>query len=344
MRMSGSSRMDDIDSRMRYDTTNSFAKECARLCSLEKRKDTFFKKKVSKRFYHVHCPEDIKYPSINKSTKGWRKNTHEKGNGIQHHYNFRADPMLGLGHIAVRRIPCACEACVLQLSSPWQINKSHDKQPRYKPNNTQCCLWNVLGELNNWIIIKIVDDNNHNGKNINNITRSVFRNTLQSRVQGMMSLIEEGKYGAVSTTDDSAVSGYYICTFTSTPYILQETYINGPERIDVGDIVCDITWLNAVPKCKTLFSHGLKDDVSLNTVIRVQHIVDENVQYQPLNDPDILPTSMRSCFESLKLLNTIVISNDCHDNIVETIFARNHVDYEEDFDITEELSEDEEDM
>ena len=38
MRMSGSSRLDDIESRMRIDTTSSFAQECARLCSLNKRK------------------------------------------------------------------------------------------------------------------------------------------------------------------------------------------------------------------------------------------------------------------------------------------------------------------
>ena len=338
MRMSGSTRMDDIDSRMRCDTTHSFAEECARLCSLDKRKDSFLNKKLSKRFYHVHRSDDIKYSSINKTTKGWKKNTKEKGNGIQHHYNFRADPILGLGKIAVRRIPCSCDACVHQLSLPWELNKEFIKQPRYSSNNTERSLWPVLGELNNWILITIIDDNNDCIPEINNITKTVFKNTMQSRVQGMASIIEEGNYGAVSTCDDSAVSGYYICTFASTPYILQDSYINGSEKIQAGELVCDITWLNPVPMCKTMFSHAMKDDISLNSVIRVQHVVDDNVKYKLLDDITILPRSMRNRFQSLRNLNTIIIDNECHDNIVETIFARNHVDYQEDVEITDDSS------
>ena len=165
---------------------------------------------------------------------------------------------------------------------------------------------------------------------------------MQSRVQGMASIIQEGNYGAVSTSDDNAVSGYYICTFSSTPYILQEPYINGSEKVQAGELVCDITWLNPVPMCKTLFSHGLKDDSSLNSVIRVQHIVDGDVKYKFLDDITILPRSMRNRFQSLKDFNTIIIDDEYHDNIVETIFARNHVDYQEDVEISDESSVEEE--
>ena len=59
----------------------------------------------------------------------------EKRNGIQCHYNFRADPALGLGYVAVRRIPCACNACVSQLKEPWLLKKDFTHQPRYMPNN-----------------------------------------------------------------------------------------------------------------------------------------------------------------------------------------------------------------
>ena len=224
------------------------------------------------------------------------------------------------------------------MSLPWEVNKHFSKQPRYSPNNTQCSLWPVLGDLNNWILISIIDDNNDSLHEINNITKTVFKNTMQSRVQGMASIIQEGNYGAVSTSDDNAVSGYYICTFSSTPYILQDPYINGSEKVQAGELVCDITWLNPVPMCKTLFSHGLKDDSCLNSVIRVQHVVDENVKFMFLDDIAILPRSMRNRYQSLKDLNTIIIDDECHDDIVETIFARNHVDYQEDVEITDDLS------
>ena len=50
---------------------------------------------------------------------------------------------------------------------------------------------------------------------------------------------------------------------------------------------------------------------------------------------------MKNQFKSLKSLNTIIIKNECHDNIVETIFARNHADYQEDFEINEDISDNE---
>ena len=49
-------------------------------------------------------------------------------------YNYRADPDLGLGWIAVRRIPCACKACIDQLKLPWDHSKGKQDQPRYKRN------------------------------------------------------------------------------------------------------------------------------------------------------------------------------------------------------------------
>jgi len=39
--------------------------------------------------------------------------------GISAMYNFRADPDLGIGKIAIRRIYCACDGCMDQLNSVW---------------------------------------------------------------------------------------------------------------------------------------------------------------------------------------------------------------------------------
>ena len=44
----------------------------------------------------------------------------EKLMGISAMYNFRTDPDLGIGKIAIRRIPCACDGCLDQLNSVWK--------------------------------------------------------------------------------------------------------------------------------------------------------------------------------------------------------------------------------
>ena len=349
MCMSGSTRYDDIETRMSMfamteNSTLSFAQECARLCSQSNRKygvlnSEAYKKrklKLSERFYYVQDPDKVRYSNLCKRTKGWKKQVHnQKGNGIQYHYNFRADPVLGLGYIAVRRIPCACHACIDQLNKPWKLKTSFNDQPRYMPNNQNCILWNVLGELNNWILISISDSDSSTNDMSSRTTKTIFKNCLQSRAESLISTIEKGNYAAVATNDENAVSGYYICCFRSCAYVLQENYVNKSEHIRKGELVCDITWLNSVPSCNNLYSHGKKDEKSLHTIIKVKHVVDENIKFHFLKSSNILPRQMRNSFQELQSLNTIVVDDNCHDNIVEAIQARNHLDYNDIFECSD---------
>ena len=106
------------------------------------------------------------------------------------------------------------------------------------------------------------------------VIRNVFRETLQDRAFAMSSIIEPGKLGAIATTDASASSGYYVFSFTSSAYVLQEQIRNNSKKLPKGEYVCDITWLNPVPNCSRMYSHGFKDDSSLNSIIRI-HFFDE---------------------------------------------------------------------
>ena len=117
----------------------------------------------------------------------------------------------------------------------------------------------------------------------------------------MASQIQVGDYAAVSTTDERTLSGYYMCCITSKPYILNEdTDLKDADNIRKGELVCNITWLNQVPSCRTFFSHGLKDDLSLNSVTRIQYIIDPNVNYTFLESVDELPPKVRKRFHDLK--------------------------------------------
>ena len=80
-----------------------------------------------------------------------------------------------------------------------------------------------------------------------------------------------------------------------------------------------------------LYSHGLKDDTTLDSIIRIQHVVEENVTYRHLSPQDKLPKQIRPLFDTLVSKNTIVIDEDCHDRIIENIIAREHLDYEDFF-------------
>ena len=160
---------------------------------------------------------------------------------------------------------------------------------------------------------------------------SVFRSAMQSRSLAMVSVMEKGNYAAISTTDANAISGYYLCLLTSNAYTLQEPYTNKSERIAAGELVCNITWLNPVPHCRTMFSHGMKDEIHLQSVVRIQHVVDENVKFSYLTSSASLPKPMKCHLKSLMDKNTIIIDDCCHDEIVENIHARSHLDYDEYF-------------
>ena len=207
MCMSGCNRSDDVQTRMRMysitkESTLSFAEECARLCGQDDRKCGVLStpayqsrnRKLNERYYHVQDPNDMQYCHLSKATKGWINVRSQNCNGIRRHYNFRADPSLGHGCIAARRIPCMCVACVSQLKQPWLENTNFYKQPRYMSNNDKCSLWKVLGSLNNWRKITIVDRDSFSGKRSSNVTRNVLRRTLKDRTVAMMSVIEKDNY------------------------------------------------------------------------------------------------------------------------------------------------------
>ena len=342
MCMSGSTRADNIETRMSMyamtkDSTLSFAEECARLCGLESRKYGVAptsvhdkrKTKLNERFYHVQKPENVRYQNISKGTKGWIKHRNQKGNGIQHHYNFRADPALGVGFIAVRRIPCMCEGCITQLNSAWKANKHFGSQPRYSAANQDCVLWDVLGDLNDWRLVSIVDTDSSVSDDIKSTTHTIFESVIHDRTAATAAIIEEGHYGAIATTDPRALSGYYIFKFKSSAYPLPKSIYVNSEKISAGDMVCDIQWLNSVPKSTRLYSHGSDDSSELDSLVRVQHVVHADVVFEYMQSESMLNRTMRSHFGVLKKKRTILINQQCHDDILETILARSHLDYEE---------------
>ena len=145
---------------MTENASSSLAQECARLCSTDNRMtglkgDVKHAKResnarVKRRHYHVQDDDAIKF----KNTK-YKAVNFPKDKGVMQCYNVRADPDLGLGKIAMRRIPCACTACREQLKSEWIPNIDEEKQPRYATAE-DCKYDKVLHGFNDWTIADLL--------------------------------------------------------------------------------------------------------------------------------------------------------------------------------------------
>ena len=81
--------------------------------------------------------------NIKGKTVGFKKNV--KKNGLVRHYNLRADPLLGIGYVAVKQIPCSCSAGLIKLDSPWIISQDMYNKDQYKGKNQNCVYWPILG-------------------------------------------------------------------------------------------------------------------------------------------------------------------------------------------------------
>jgi hypothetical protein len=67
---------------------------------------------MKKRVYHVDEPcKHHQFENLTMVCTPWYKAKESQGHSLKFMCNFRADPKLGLGGIAIRRIPCACAAC-----------------------------------------------------------------------------------------------------------------------------------------------------------------------------------------------------------------------------------------
>ena len=316
------------------DSSLSFAEECARLCSASDRSAGVKggakhakhdeKAKMKKRFYHVQDPNKVKHTDLKKVAIGFHSG---KKNGLMMHYNLRFDPDLGTGWAAVRRIPCACDACIEQLKLPWNRQLNLKQQPHYAPGNQQCKYWPIFEGLNDWIIIKLVDKLECTNMNEE---EEVHTETLNCLTTAMAEKVQEEFYGAMMTSDTSTKDGYYVVQWTSTPYSLQQdmqlSMYNPPIYLKAGELVCNARFLNEVPRAKQWYTPSVAEN-EMNTVVRMQHVVMANMTLNAISETNVLPrTCNRSKAEELGALR---VSDEDHETILDEIFRRENMDFNE---------------
>ena len=67
-------------------------------------------------------------------------------------YHIIYDTDLCEDFCAMRRIPCACNGCVEQLSNPWLPNRDKTLQPRYDIEHKTCKYSSILRGYNKFCI------------------------------------------------------------------------------------------------------------------------------------------------------------------------------------------------
>jgi hypothetical protein len=284
--------------------------------------------KMTQRKYHVQKPEDVMHRGIKKVAKGFEKGPH---NGIMGHYNLCADPKLGVGTIAVRRVPCLCVPCRAQLNKKWDPKLPPKEQPRYAAS-TDCELHEIFQDLNNWKIIQLLDTN----ESILEENDEVHELVLKSIAERLQNDIEIGGYGAVMT-DDPDADGYYVLEWDSKAYQLEQDLEQDQMVFAKGDWVVEGIYLNRVPRAKQWYTKAPEDEVDgLKTIVRLQHVVAVDLTVDGESENQELP---RNCDRrKARELGALHISDDEHDEISDEIARRDRLDFLEEVVVDDEPS------
>jgi hypothetical protein len=310
----------------------SLAEEAARLCALErtegakggnKHKKRESEVKMKERIYHVRKREDMVHTNLkckitDLPTKG------RKHAGLLSQYNIHVDPELGVGRGAIRRIPCACEACERYRKRIWVAGIEPEKQPRFEQNK-ECKYWPIFGGHNDWRIITSIPSNENDPLDVEEAKKEV----LEGVAARMAEQIECNNYGAVMT-EDEATHGYYLVEWTSEPYALQEE----TDEFREGELVCDATYLDPVGRARNWYTPGTSTGV---TLIRIQHVVAGDVKLLSPSPTVKLP---RTCNRQEAIRKKAVrLSDSSHEEILDEINRRDVLNFEEQ-DIGEDTADD----
>lgn len=295
-------------------------------------------KKINMRYYAVmhHGNTDVAanshVPLMNTNCKatGFTKQN-DPYYGISSHYHFYACPQLGLGTIAVRRIPCACEPCSNQLRNPWETGIMPCDQPRFKcPEN--CAYKRIFGEKNKWKIIKIVagaDDDEAARTEL----EEVYDDILIHHENRVADEIIIGGYGAIDADDDR--EEFYLVKWTTDAYPLANDSntvegVNG--TLPAGSMVAKGIYWNKVARATDWYTPPppLREE---ERTFRIRYVLKGNISLLGHNNGAIFPSNRRDR-QSVLAKNPMKICENSRIELEQLIAERALLDYLETMDPT----------
>lgn len=316
--------------------SKSLTVECARLCSLKSRKEgvksegKYAKREAAaqmrERHYHVCSESEATFSNLKMLVKGLKKGTK---NGLLSMYNIRADPSLGLGKVAVRRIPCACDNCIYQLKKPLS--------ERYS-NSSNCHWYPIYEGLNDWQIVSIHSETEPSEEEIVEVNHVV----LDSMTRNIISEIKPTNVGAFST-DDPDADGYYLVEFLTDPFRLdKDTALkeyDPPMLLRKDELVVTAKYFNKVPRASKWYTPS-----NIKTTVHIQQVILAGLSLLPISAADNrLPSYLtKAARRSADAKKAVRIAQSDHEIILEQLARRQIIDYEEEEERFENIEEDSE--
>jgi hypothetical protein len=269
------------------------------------------------RHYHVQDPDDVEFLNLK-----FKPVDLPDGIGVMQCYNIRADPDLGLGQIALRRIPCACAGCLAQLEKPWQPNVAASEQPRYKTGN--CELAPIFrDDLNAWHITYVRQETGEDSSGELDELEEANSRLLGGIATRMAERVTDGGVGVFQTEDPDA-DGYYLVKWTTSPYTLQDDQLlqeyEPPQLVKAGELVCQGNYFNPVGRARLWYTPS-----GVPTTVRMQQVIAPDLALLSISNQNKLPNTCNKR-EATKI-GAKRISNKDHDLFLDEINRRSILEY-----------------
>ena len=237
------------------------------------------------------------------------------------HYNIQADHTLGIGHFPVISIPCRCSAYLRKLDSTR--NRIQDKYNKYRYNgkNQHCFYCPILGSKKNGLIIHCIDSLKLLEATNIDINVHIKQNYISNIALNIVRDIRDEDYGTIIIIDKNSESGYYLVKWTSDSYTLQSSHKLEKYGINTGGLVFDALYFNPVANVKHWYTPFEKEN-QVQPMVRFNTVILTKLKVKSINDvalPDRASNNSR-CDSSRLVL--VYACDDVHDNILDTIFAR----------------------
>ena len=293
--------------------------------SAGKYKKRFENRAVTEQTYHVLAGDQVRFKDLKMKTIKFKKETGAK-NGLMTRYNFRTDPNLGVGKVAVRRIPCPCASCNDQLGKAWIPLVPAKDQERYKKNEN-CEYWAIFEGLNDWEIVDVLPGGDGKGEGeTNNEMENVFNTVLENISDVMAREIGEGGIGAIGTDD---ACQFYLLEWTGLPFRQPEEVVENEIRLKKNEYVCRARFLEKLPRTTKWYYRVPAGD---EFTVRLQTVLAANIRLDPAGDSNKLPTYWRGRRAAIpSQVPDMRLSDAEHDNLLAELERREVFEYEETF-------------
>jgi hypothetical protein len=160
-----------------------------------------------------------------------------------------------------------------------------------KPEKGDCYFAPIMGALNDWCIIT-VDEKTEGGVDVEE-ENEIVQCALTRLSNHEATMIQKGKFGAINSDEGDAPDGFYMVTWTGTPYTLQEPAIVDccdEGMMPAGTIVCEGIYWTRVPFAKGWYEPPppLKPTKYL---FWIQHVLKGHIQLEPYKAGVRAPTT-----------------------------------------------------